>query len=73
MDPVDKVDLEMKNTIQLECLLQSYFDIEDPNKDECITCERCNKRKSFTKSAVIWVLPDVLVRNAIFFGLIHPQ
>ncbi|KAM7537735.1 hypothetical protein Aperf_G00000077273 [Anoplocephala perfoliata] len=61
VDPIEEEDLKMKNPTQLEHLLQSYFDVEHANEDECITCERCKKRKSFTKSTMILVLPDVLL------------
>ncbi|KAM3177682.1 hypothetical protein ACTXT7_004064 [Hymenolepis weldensis] len=62
VDPVeDRDNLNMKNACQLDCLLQSYFGTEDASKEECVTCERCDKRKCFSKSTAICVLPDVLV------------
>nr|CDS27414.1 ubiquitin carboxyl terminal hydrolase 4 [Hymenolepis microstoma] len=54
-------DLRKKNICQLDHLLQCYFETENKSKDECITCERCNKRQCFSKSTAICVLPDVLL------------
>ncbi|VDO13199.1 unnamed protein product [Rodentolepis nana] len=54
-------DLKGRNTCQLDQLLQCYFQTENKNKDECITCGCCDKRKCFSKSTAICVLPDVLV------------
>ncbi|VDL42470.1 unnamed protein product [Hymenolepis diminuta] len=62
VDPIeDRDNLNMKNACQLDCLLQSYFETEDASKEECVTCERCDKRKCFSKSTAICVLPHVLL------------
>lgn len=57
----DAKDLKMKNICQLDHLLQCYFETENKSNDECITCERCDKRKCFSKSTAICVLPDILL------------